>query len=205
MTAESVPRHSPLAHAAEHFRTVTRLSGGALRLAEVPYLTQLTVRAEPGGPAVPGAERALGLPLPAEPNTLTRRGSRTALWMGPDEWLVLAPPEEAGGLEDRLREALADEESAAVADVSGQRTTVLVGGPASQELLARGCALDLHPRAFRGGCAQTTLAHAPVVLVARGAQKPGFWVLVRSSYAGHLGAWLLDAATEYTSVLVGEW
>jgi sarcosine oxidase, subunit gamma len=35
------------------------------------------------------------------------------------------------------------------------------------------------------------------VLVARDEPPAGFWVLVRSSFAGHLAKWLLDAATEY--------
>jgi sarcosine oxidase subunit gamma len=45
--------------------------------------------------------------------------------------------------------------------------------------------LDLNQRAFGAGrCAQTTLARAQVVLVARDEPGAGFWVLVRSSFAG---------------------
>ncbi|MEU5540696.1 sarcosine oxidase subunit gamma family protein, partial [Streptomyces sp. NPDC020362] len=83
-------------------------------------------------------------------------------------------------------------------DVSAQRTTILVAGPRARDLLSHGCPLDLHPRAFGPGrCAQTTLARTQVVLVARDEARAGFWVLVRSSFAGYLTDWLLDAAVEY--------
>jgi sarcosine oxidase subunit gamma len=65
-------------------------------------------------------------------------------------------------------------------------------------LLAHGCALDLRPRVFGPGrCAQTLLARAGVVLMARDGDE--FLVFVRSSFAGYLAAWLLDAAAEYLS------
>jgi sarcosine oxidase subunit gamma len=63
-------------------------------------------------------------------------------------------------------------------------------------VLSRGCALDLHPRVFTGRCAQTLVARTQAVLVEESGE---FLVLVRSSFAGYLGEWLLDAAVEYRS------
>jgi sarcosine oxidase subunit gamma len=121
----------------------------------------------------------------------------TVLWLGPDEWLVVGPPDTQWDVEQRIRAASGDEH-VAVTDVSAQRTTLLVSGARARDLLAHGCALDLHQRAFGAGrCAQTTLARAQVVLVARDEPGAGFWVLVRSSFAGYLTDWLLDAAAEY--------
>jgi sarcosine oxidase subunit gamma len=70
-------------------------------------------------------------------------------------------------------------------------------------VLATGCAIDLHPRAFpAGSAAQTTLGLAGVVLLALDDGVDGgathYHVLVRSSFARYLAAWLLDAASEYT-------
>ncbi|MDX3727183.1 sarcosine oxidase subunit gamma [Streptomyces caniscabiei] len=192
----SRPR-SPLAGAADRLAAATRASGGALRLAELPFLTQLDVRLDAKGAAADAVGLALGLQLPLEADTVARAGELTALWLGPDEWLLVGPPGGERELESRIREA-AGEEHISVTDVSAQRTTVLVAGAAALDLLAHGCALDLHPRAFGPGrCAQTTLARAQVVLVAREEPGAGFWVLVRSSFAGYLADWLLDAATEY--------
>ncbi|MEV5551561.1 sarcosine oxidase subunit gamma family protein [Streptomyces sp. NPDC052309] len=208
--ADTAARRSPLAHAADRFAAVTRSSRGALRLAELPFLAQVTVRLDPKSPAAEAAGLALGVPLPLAPNTVNRGGELAVLWLGPDEWLVVGPAASTG-LAERLRTAIGDEhvaiadehtavvdEHTAVVDVSAQRTTLLVAGPRSRDLLAHGCPLDLHPRAFGiGRCAQTTLARARVVLVARDDLRPGFWVLVRSSFAGYLADWLLDAATEH--------
>ncbi len=135
--------------------------------------------------------------MPLQPNTVVRTGELTALWLGPDEWLLIGPPGGEGELESRTREAAGDE-PVSVTDVSAQRTTLLVTGPRARDLLAHGCPLDLHPRSFGSGrCAQTTLGRTQVVLVARDEPRAGFWVLVRSSFAGYLADWLLDAATEY--------
>ncbi|MEE1833977.1 sarcosine oxidase subunit gamma [Streptomyces sp. SP17KL33] len=196
-TAPTSRPRSPLAGAADRLAAATRTSAGRLRLAELPFLTQLDVRLDAKGAAADAVGLALGLPLPLEPNTVARAGELTALWLGPDEWLLVGPPGGERELESRIREA-AGEEPVSVTDVSAQRTTVLVAGAAARDLLAHGCALDLHPRAFGPGCcAQTTLARAQVVLVAREEPSAGFWVLVRSSFAGYLADWLLDAATEY--------
>ncbi|MBK3581448.1 sarcosine oxidase subunit gamma [Streptomyces sp. MBT65] len=196
-TALSVPRRSPLAGAAGRLAATTRSSGGAVRLAELPFLAQVNVRLDAKGAAADAVGLALGLSLPLEPNTVVRAGELTVLWLGPDEWLVVGPPDTQRDVEDRIRAASGDEH-VAVTDVSAQRTTLLVSGARARDLLAHGCPLDLHPRAFGAGrCAQTTLARTQVVLVARDEVGAGFWVLVRSSFAGYLTDWLLDAAAEY--------
>ncbi|WP_405846428.1 sarcosine oxidase subunit gamma [Streptomyces sp. NBC_01518] len=196
-TALSVPRRSPLAGAADRLAATTRASGGTVRLAELPFLAQVNLRLDPKGAAAGTVGLVLGLSLPLEPNTVVRAEELTVLWLGPDEWLVVGPPDTQRDVEQRIRAAAGDEH-VAVTDVSAQRTTLLVSGAHARELLAHGCPLDLHPRAFGPGrCAQTTLARAQVVLVARDEPGAGFWVLVRSSFAGYLTDWLLDAAEEY--------
>lgn len=189
---------SPLSQYAGRFAAATRASGGTLRLAELPFLAQVGLRLDPKGPAADAVALALGFPLPLEPGTVARGGELAALWLGPDEWLVVGPAGTRTQLEARLREAVGDR-YAAVVDVSAQRTTLLVGGARAAGLLAHGCSLDLHPRSFGAGrCARTTLARAQVVLVPHDGHRPGFRVLVGSSFAGYLADWLLDAASEYT-------
>ncbi|POX48510.1 sarcosine oxidase subunit gamma [Streptomyces sp. Ru71] len=196
-TALTARQRSPLAHAAPRLAAATRASRGAIRLAELPLLAQVNVRLDAKGPGADAVGLALGLQLPLEPNTVVHAGELTAVWLGPDEWLVVGRPGTQRELESRIREA-AGQEHVSVTDVSAQRTTLLVGGPRARDLLAHGCSLDLHPRAFGPGrSAQTTLARTQVVLVARDEPRAGFWVLVRSSFAGYLTDWLLDAAVEY--------
>ncbi|MGW1892572.1 sarcosine oxidase subunit gamma [Streptomyces sp. NPDC002004] len=196
-TALTAQRRSPLARAAHHMAAATRSSRGAVRLAELPFLAQVNVRLDAKGAAADAVGLALDLPLPLEPNTVVQAGELTALWLGPDEWLLVGRPGTQRDLESRIRSAAADE-PVSVTDVSAQRTTLLVAGPRARDLLSHGCPLDLHPRVFGAGrCAQTTLGRAQIVLVSRDEPRAGFWVLVRSSFAGYLTDWLLDAATEY--------
>jgi sarcosine oxidase subunit gamma len=156
--------------------------------------TQLNVRADSAG-----AER---LGLPREPNTTAPVPGGTALWLGPDEWLVVggAPPagddgaRAAAAIERSLR-ALAGDAFVTFVDVSSNRVVLDLAGPCALEVLMKGCALDLHPRAFGPGrCAQTALAGAQVILEHSSA---GAWhIYVRRSFAPYLAAWLADALAE---------
>ena len=133
-------------------------------LRELAVDAQVSVRGEPQ----PG--------FPTEPNTIAGE----ALWLGPDEWLVL------GGREDDFPDA-----DAAV-DVSANRVVLELSGADAADVLARGCSLDLHPSVLGPGrCAQTLLARAQVILVRDDVDR--FRILVRPSFAGYLHAWLRDA------------
>ncbi len=120
--------------------------------------------------------------LPGTPNT-TAMGR--ALWLGPDEWLVVSEAEPAGALEEAL-----EGQYAAVVDVSEARAVLELWGSGATEVLASGCRLDLD--ALRpGSCAQTALARAHVLLEPRGG---GIWRLyVGRSFEAYARAWLEDA------------
>jgi sarcosine oxidase subunit gamma len=166
---------------------------------EVPFLTQLDVRFDPtdevAGRAVTGV---LGRPVPVTPGTVASTDELDVLWLGPDEWLVVAAPGRGAELEARLREALS-EGAGSVVDLSANRTAIELRGPHARDILEHGCSIDLHPRAFGPGrCAQTDLARANVILVRR-SEEPVYLVLVRPSFARYLWAWLADAASEWAA------
>ena len=74
-------------------------------------------------------------------------------------------------------------------------TQFAISGSASRDLLAKGCALDLHPSAFReGGCAVTRFAQLRCVLHHVGV---GYRLLVGRSHAASLAEWLVEAAAEF--------
>jgi sarcosine oxidase subunit gamma len=158
------------------------------RLAPLP---QLALRGDAADAAFAGAVRGtLGVAVPTEPNTVATAGGVAALWLGPDEWLVVGAPPDCA---ERLRRAWGDAHAAAV-DVSDSRIVFELSGPRALDLLAKGCSLDLHERAFPAGrCAQTALARAAVILEKLDA-GPRFRVFVRRSFAGYLAAWLAEAA-----------
>ncbi|WP_037062665.1 sarcosine oxidase subunit gamma [Pseudonocardia acaciae] len=169
------------------------LEAPAVRIAELPFSAEVNLRADPSDTAV---AEVLGGLLPSEPNTVAALRGRHALWLGPDEWLVVGPDGDAPELVGRLHAALAGSRGSAV-DVSANRTTIEVSGERATDLLEKGCQLDLHPRAFAAGhCAQTMVAKAQVILWQTD-QTPTYRLLVRGSFAGYLAAWLTDAAREY--------
>ena len=147
-----------------------------------PFRTQLTVRLRAG-------DTLLGVPLPG-PCTFTSGNGVDILWMGPDEYLVLAEP----GRQAELEAALSGE-SDAVVDVSAQRNVVRLTGAHAADVLAHGCSIDLEVSP-PGTCVQTLLARTGIVLMVR---EEGFTILVRQSFSDYFKAWLADASLEYVS------
>jgi sarcosine oxidase subunit gamma len=153
----------------------------AVGAVEVGLLAKVNLRVDP---ALAAAAR---LALPAAPNTWSLSGGREVLWLGPDEWLLVAEPGSAPVIIEELESALEGVHHSLV-DVSADRTVVELSGEQRLEVLTRGCGLDLHPRSWRDGrCAQTLLAGIPALLQER---DHATRVLVRPSFAGHLVDWL---------------
>ena len=130
--------------------------------------------------------------MPLAANTFTT-GKHRVYWLGPDEWLIATGAERASGLGNGLADALAGFH-AAVNDVSGGNVELHVSGAHARTVLAKGCALDLHPREFAPGqCAQTGLGRAAVLLAADG-EPPNCTIIVRRSFSEYLCRWLENAA-----------
>jgi sarcosine oxidase subunit gamma len=191
--AETLDRTSPLQPWAAHF---ARLSN-SVAIVEEPFVTMVDLRVDPSGAGAAAAAQLLGVELPTTASTYVKNGDTTVIWQGPDEWLVTGTALSGPELEARLREAVAPHGGVAV-DVSGQRTTLRLSGSHSRDVLAKGCSLDLHPRAFgEGTAAETMLGQSGVILLAVNGTGDDYRILVRSSFARYLADWLLDAAGEY--------
>jgi sarcosine oxidase, subunit gamma len=161
-----------------------RAGDDGLEVCEVPLLAQTDIRVD--------ASRAARMPspLPTDPNTVTVAGDRSALWLGPDEWLVVGPAGSGADTRAELEAVLADAHPSIV-DVSANRAVLELRGPGRHDLLSKGCSLDLHPRSWGAGrCAQTLLARVPVILEER---PDATRVYVRPSFGDYLVDWILDA------------
>lgn len=170
-------------------------AGDRVHLVEVPYLAMVGLRLDPHGGAAAAVGHALGAPLPTVCGQVSSVGHRHILWLGPDEWLVVSD-ESPADLLATVTEALAGKH-AAVVDLSANRTTLELTGPAARSVLEKGCPADLHPRSFgQGRAIVTTLARIPVLLWQVG---PGaYWILPRSSLAAYVAAWITDAMIEFS-------
>jgi sarcosine oxidase subunit gamma len=151
--------------------------------------------AGPGGAA---AADVLGVDtLPATSSTAVPGRDTTVIWFGPQEWLITSGGRAGEELEATLREAVSEHGGAAV-DVSAQRTTLRLRGAHARDVIAKGCSLDLHPAVFGpGAAAQTMFGQAGVVLIPLSDNGTDYRIIVRSSFAGYLADWLIDAAEEF--------
>jgi sarcosine oxidase subunit gamma len=160
-------------------------------LDELRFAEQIGVRVHQ-----PVAAYLAGVPLPLQPNRVASMRRVRTLWLGPDEWLVTAPEGSAPDLIGRLTRALAGRH-ATVSDLSASRAIIEITGRRARALLEKGCALDLHPRAFGpGSCAQTLFAKLPVIIDQTN-PAPAYRLFVQRSAARWLARWLIDAAAEF--------
>jgi heterotetrameric sarcosine oxidase gamma subunit len=168
----------------------------AIRYFENGLRAHINLRGDPADVRFAGAaERVLGAALPTAANTTRVAGDIVVYWLGPDEWLAVAPGEREHEIVDAFRAAL-DGVHSSVTPVTGGQTILVLRGAHVRDLLAKGCPFDLHSPAFRAGaCAQTHLAKAGVLLRPLG--EEGIEIVVRRSFADYLYKWLETAAAEY--------
>ena len=192
--ADTLTRRSPLKGWESRFAVLP----ASTNISEEPFVAMVDLWVEPTGPGVTACAEVLGVPaLPTTPSTSVEGPDANVIWFGPQEWLVTSTSQAAEALEAQLREVTTEHGGAAV-DVSAQRTTVLLCGAHARDVLAKGCSLDLHPAVFGpGAAAQTMLGLAAVVLIPLDDKGTDYRILVRSSFAGYLADWLIDAAEEF--------
>ncbi|WP_407547878.1 sarcosine oxidase subunit gamma family protein [Streptomyces sp. Pv4-95] len=188
-------RRSPLAHLQGRIRAAAVTGARGVTLTEWPFLTMVNLRVDPASEAAARVEKTLGTPLPRQCGHTSASGPHTVAWLGPDEWLVLSP-DEAAPVAAELREALGADPGSVV-DVSANRTTLELRGPAARQVLEKGCSLDLHPRAFGPGQAVSTTVGPVAVLLWQVDSAPTYRLFPRSSFADYLARWLIDAMGEY--------
>ncbi|MFO1350934.1 MAG: sarcosine oxidase subunit gamma family protein [Gammaproteobacteria bacterium] len=187
---------SPLAYCKQLSRSSATPADASVKLGERALLGQVNLRGDPSDAGlIQSLASIFGVEWPVQPNTASEGGGGVICWLGPDEWLIQVAQGEEGEVIAELRAALGGRH-AAVVDVSSGFVVITLGGRRARDVLAKGCSLDLHLKAFRHGqCAQTLLAKAGVLL--RPCADGTMEITVRRSFAEYLWMWLEDAAWEY--------
>jgi len=174
-------------------------SHAAVRLHPLAPTTRLSIQSGPAAASSIG--RALGVLLPTVPCRAVTARDRAALWLGPDEWLVLAPL----AADDLVRTVMAalDGAPASVVDVSHRTVAYEITGPRAAWCLNAFCALDLDQRAFPiGMCTRTLLGKAEIVLWRTGGET--FHIETARSLAPYVRDCLAEAAQEVAQEVTGE-
>lgn len=129
------------------------------------------VSVTPAGPAsrcalrapeasVAAVSKALGLALPTKPKTSAEKQGRAALWLGPDEWLLI----DRDGNDPTAALARVKPFHSAV-DVSHRNVGIVVSGEGAEATLAAGCPQDVSLASFPvGACSRTVMGKIEIVL-----------------------------------------
>lgn len=155
-------------------------------VSELPPAARFSLRLRVGD--VAAASDALALPLPDRVGALAASGSRRALCLCPDEWLLEGPAGDAPALPAHLAHALVD--------IGDREIVFRLEGPQALELLSLGVARDLRRLAVGAGC-RTAFDSAQVVLVRE--DEHVFTLSVWRSFAQHVAGLLAIGQREIAS------
>lgn len=193
-------RRAPLAH---RLNDLVAVSGPGLTMHEVAFETVLNLRVSPDSPLaqrLPAPGRAA--PIRDDPDgtdPAARSGGRAAwqaLWVGPDEWLLVGDGPTTRPSGPGPGESEPSGGTPRLVDVSANYATLLITGEHARDLLEKAITLDLHPLVFTAGCcALTTFARGNVLLWQVGEQA--YRLMFRPSFGTYFCDWLIDAAQEF--------
>jgi len=147
-----------------------------------------------GSEALAAAADALGLQHSETPCRAVYDDVHAALWLGPDERLLIGPADASPEMEGLLRRALTGRPHSLV-ETSHAQTAFELSGSRAAAALNIGCPLDLDPAAFPVGmCTRTVFAKAQIVLWRTGPET--FLVETARSFAPYVTKILALAAHE---------
>jgi len=182
---------------ADSTSTRRQLGGNGIAIAERPVLACVNLRGNGrDSKFIRAVAGVIDLQLPVEPTTSVAGLFAAALWLGPDEWLITSETQSAEALSVSLRKSVHGLH-AAVTEVGDGRVVFSISGSNACTVLAKGCSIDFHPRAYRPGqCVQTLLAKLSVLIHQRSAD-PVYDVFVARSFSDYAWAWFEAAASEF--------
>ncbi|TPJ32250.1 sarcosine oxidase subunit gamma [Mesorhizobium sp. B2-8-3] len=154
----------------------------------LPPAERISLRAPQA--SVAALSKALGVTLPVKPKTSATKDGRMALWLGPDEWLIV---DEAGN--DPLADCAKVTALHSAVGISHRNVAISVTGPAASMTVNSGCPQDLSLEAFPVGAAsRTILGKSEIVLLRTAADA--FRVECWRSFADYVFTLLSEAASD---------
>lgn len=133
-------------------------------------------------------------PIATAPCRVSVQGDWAALWLGPDEQLLIGPDQAGAAFAASVGSALHAVPHSLV-DVGHRQGTIGITGPHAAALVNAGCPLDLDLAATPVGfCSRTVFAKAEIVLWRRGNEH--FHLEIWRSFMPYLAAFLSEVERE---------
>jgi sarcosine oxidase, subunit gamma len=144
------------------------------------------------------AKSVLGLDLPKAPRTSASWGDLKALWLSPDQWLILCTRSKTAALLAELTTALGKIHSLVV-DVSDMRAIIRIEGDGVRETLMKGSSLDLISEDYKPGAVRR-MRFAEIAALLHVVEDNMIDVFVFRSYAEYTWAFLEKAGRKGAEV-----
>jgi sarcosine oxidase subunit gamma len=186
--AEAKRKQAPQQEAPRELPLEGRMfAANGVRMEPEAQARRISLRA--GAKALPALGKALGVKLPVKPKNSASADGVAALWLGPDEWLLIAP----AGADLVARLSGVTKQVFSAVDISHRNTGIEIDGPKAALALSSGVPQDLSLAAFPvGACSRTILAKAEIVLFRTG--ETAFRVECWRSFSDYVWNYLADAA-----------
>ena len=143
--------------------------------------------------------KTLNMILPTEANTSSSSDKLTAIWLSPDEWMIVSNETTSKEtntyeLNDILFNNISKTSLGAVTDVTDQFVQLEIKGDKIYELFSSGCPFNFNLfREKKGSTTQTLLNHIDVII--HNKDKDYVNLFVRRSFAKHLWEWMEDSSS----------
>ena len=141
----------------------------------------------------------LDMILPTEANTSSSSSKLTAIWLSPDEWMVVSNElieknTNSYDLEESLYNSISKTNLGAVIDVTDQFVMLELKGSKIYELFSSGSPYNFNDfRGKKGSTTQTLLNNIDVIIQNKSENLVNLFV--RRSFSEHLFSWINDSAS----------
>jgi sarcosine oxidase subunit gamma len=170
---------------------VSGLSPDTLSIRLLAPQARFSLRVDPA--LLPAGGLVAEFSLDMAVNRRTATATRTAMRLGPNEWLLCVAESEAVGVARDVGATLVGRHFSLV-DVGHSRIGLAVSGARATQTINAGCPLDLSPVGFPVGMATRTLLGKCEVILAKTDAQPVFEIECGRSFAAYLQDFLLEAA-----------
>ena len=145
------------------------------------------------------AGKTLGLILPNDPNTSTSSEKLTAMWLSPDEWLIISnniieKQNDIYELENSLINSISKAKLGSVVNVTDHFIVINLEGNKVYDILSSECPFNFEKfKKEKGSVVQTIFAHIDIIIHHRNTNNLNLFV--KRSFSEHLFSWMKDSAS----------